>query len=131
MAKTSKKPEPVAEEAVKAETTVAEAEIKPETVNPEPPKEAAKGSRSEAGQAEPERLMYVGPTIPGIGTQNRVYTQIPPEAIEAAQRSPELNNLFIPIQNYPTACRMLREQNGYIFNAFQKALSLRGGNSHE
>lgn len=129
MAKLPKKPESGMEEITSVETEVKD----PEQAMAELPEEKTTEAQPEAVQTEQkaQQLMYVGPSIPGIGIQNRVYTQIPQAAIEAAQKTPELNNLFIPIQNYPTACRMLREQNGFIFNAFKKALSLRGGNSNE
>lgn len=47
--------------------------------------EAVKETETQAAAEEvkQENLMYVGPTIPGIGIQNRVYTEIP----EAGERS--------------------------------------------
>lgn len=75
--------------------------------------------------AKTEPLMYVGPTITGIGIQNRVYTEIPAGAAEAIAKDPELGNLFIPVREYPKANKMLRERTGYIFSAFTKALKLK------
>lgn len=76
-----------------------------------------------------ENLMYVGPTIPGIGIQNRVYTEIPEAAKEACKDVPEMRNLFIPVIKYPIAEKMLRERKGYIFSAFRKAQEYKeGGN---
>ena len=48
--------------------------------------EAVKETETQAAAEEvkQENLMYVGPTIPGIGIQNRVYTEIP----EAAKKAP-------------------------------------------
>ena len=46
------------------------------------------------------RWMYVGPTLAGIGIQNRVYTEIPKEALSKAKEIPEINLLFIPIKDY-------------------------------
>lgn len=74
---------------------------------------------------EPKKLMYVGPTIRGLGIQNRVYTDIPDGAKEAIAKTPELRNLFIEVKDYPKANRMIREQNGYIFSAYVKALELK------
>lgn len=71
---------------------------------------------------EPEKLMYVGPTIPGIGIQNRVYTEIPEDAEEVCKEVPEMRNLFIPIIKYPAAEQMLRTGKGYITSAYKKAL---------
>jgi hypothetical protein len=73
----------------------------------------------------PQPLLYVGPTVHGIGIQNRVYTEIPDGAKEAIAKNPELRNLFIQISDYPKANRMLREKNGYIYNAFIKAQELK------
>ena len=104
-----KKSEAVAEEVVVEETVVEEAA----------PAETQKA---------PEPVMYVGPTIPGIGIQNRVYTEIPVGAQEAFKELPELRNLFLPILQYPMAEQMIRERKGFVFSAFKKALTLKGGN---
>lgn len=74
--------------------------------------------------AEKGPVMYVGPTIPGIGSQNQVFTEIPASAQEAFKKEPELGNLFIAIKDYPEANAMLREKRGYIHSAFNKALEL-------
>lgn len=86
-------------------------------------KEAARPSKAEPKKPEP--LMYVGPTVPGFGIQNRVYTEIPADAAAIIEGDPELGLLFIPVAKYPEANRMLREQDGYIFSAFRKALKLK------
>lgn len=69
-----------------------------------------------------ENVMYVGPTVIGLGIQNRVYTEIPDGAKAVLAEYPEFNNLFIDISEYPKANRMLREGTGYIFSAYTKAL---------
>lgn len=75
--------------------------------------------------------MYVGPTIAGIGIQNRVYTEIPIEAQEKAKKMPEIRLLFLPVKDYPMANRMLRESTGYIYDAYRKVEGMREGGSHE
>ncbi len=70
---------------------------------------------------ENERVMYVGPTVPGIGIQNRVYTEIPSDAKEVIRENPQIGNLFIRIRDYPIANKMLREKKGYIYSAFLRA----------
>lgn len=80
-----------------------------------------------AKKIKKEPLMYVGPTVNGIGIQNRVYTEIPGRTQELLNKVPELKNLFIPILEYPAACKMLRERKGYIYSAFTKALTLKEG----
>lgn len=78
-----------------------------------------------------ERWMYVGPTLVGIGIQNRVYTQIPQEALSQAEKMPEIRLLFLPVKDYPMANRMLRESTGYIYDAYRKVEGMREGGSHE
>lgn len=70
---------------------------------------------------ENERVMYVGPTVPGIGIQNRVYTETPSDAKEVIRENPQIGNLFIKIRDYPIANKMLREKKGYIYSAFLRA----------
>ncbi len=88
--------------------------------------DAGRTAKTEAGKAM-EPKMYVGPTVSGIGIQNRVYTEIPEEAKEKAEEIPEINHLFIPVKNYPVANKMLREKKGYIYSAFCKVSALRNG----
>lgn len=71
--------------------------------------------------------MYVGPTAPGIGVQNRVYTEIPAEAQKRAEDAPEILHLFIQVKDYPMANRMLREGAGYVHNAYCKVEKMRKG----
>ena len=105
----------------KSKTAAVEPEkITEEVILPEEPAEEVKA---------PEPLMYVGPTLAGVGIQNRVYTEIPAGAQDAFKELPELRNLFIRIEQYPDANRMLREKKGYIYSAFRKALTLKGGNA--
>lgn len=70
---------------------------------------------------ENERVMYVGPTVPGVGIQNRVYTETPSDAKEVIRENPQIGNLFIRIRDYPIANKMLREKKGYIYGAFLRA----------
>ncbi|MCD8364775.1 MAG: hypothetical protein LUC83_02980 [Clostridiales bacterium] len=90
-------------------------------------KTSAKRKRA-VKKAEPKKetkLMYVGPTLPGIAIQNRVYTEIPAGAADMIARDAELRNLFIPVASYPKANKMLREGTGYIYKAYAKALKLK------
>lgn len=118
MANNKKKEQPkaveqeVQEEAV--ETTV-------ETEEAEAPAEAAEAA--EAKEAKPK--MYVGPTLIGVARQNAVYTEIPEGAAELIKKDPEIGNLFIDVEDYGKANKMLREGTGYIFSAFQKALQIK------
>lgn len=77
--------------------------------------------------AAKEPVMYVGPTVPGIGIQNQVFKEIPDSVQEVIKGEPEIGNLFIAIKNYPEANVMLREKRGYIYSAFNKALNMKNG----
>lgn len=77
-------------------------------------------------QDEPKRYMYVGPTVPGIGIQNRVYTGIPQEVVDLTNNGyPVIGDLFIQIRDYPAANRMIREKKGYLYNAYLAAEKIR------
>ena len=52
-------------------------------------------TQATAEEVKQENLMYVGPTIPGIGIQNRVYTEIPEAAKEASDSRRTLGNAEI------------------------------------
>lgn len=103
----------------------------------EKPAESTQTRASSLSPAPPKKQeklegpwMYVGPTLPGVGIQNRVYTQISEEAQNRAEETPEIHLLFIPVKDYPMANRMLREKFGYIYNAYCKAEETRkGGNA--
>lgn len=72
-----------------------------------------------------KKIMYVGPTVTRIGIQNCVYTEIPASAKEVIKECPEIGNLFVKIKDYPMANRMLREEQGYIYDAFKKAREIK------
>ena len=76
------------------------------------------GKKSSMYDEKTKRVMYVGPTVPGIGIQNRVYTEIPEDAKDVIKKEPQIGNLFIHISDYPIANRMIREKKGYIYSAF-------------
>lgn len=80
---------------------------------------------SEAEIKTQEPLMYVGPTIPGIATQNTVYEPIPEAAREAAKGLPVFLDLFVPIRRYPDVEQQLRDKTGRFYSAFIKAFSLK------
>ena len=95
------------------------------TVAAKEKKTTAKAEEQETGLKGP--WMYVGPTVPGIGIQNRVYTEIPADAAGRAKEVPEVALLFIPVKDYPMANRMLREGAGYIYDAYCKVAHIGKG----
>lgn len=104
-----------------AEAVQSDTDVKNTSVNDAAPK-IKKGKA-----AATDLLMYVGPTVSGIGIQNRVYTEMPKDAEEKAREVPEIRQLFIPVKNYPIANKMLREKKGYIYSAFRKVGAVRNG----
>lgn len=101
--------------------------------NSEAPKKTAKTKAAatetvaKAEPKKPERLMYVGPTIPGVATQNVVYEELPAGLIDAQAKEPMFANLCIPVINYAEAEIMIREKKGYIWSAYKKALEYKEG----
>lgn len=89
--------------------------------------ESKQTKATEAKRQIKEPMMYVGPTVNELGIQNRIYTEIPDTAKGLMEKIPELRNLFIPVKEYPGACKMLREKKGYIYSAFIKALNIKNG----
>lgn len=85
--------------------------------------------------AKPEAVaitkIYVGPTIPGVAIQNRVYSETPAGLSEAFEKVPEMQNLMIPISEYAEAERMIDNRKGYVYSVYLKALEYKenkGGN---
>lgn len=71
--------------------------------------------------------MYVGPSLPQLGvTQNVVYTRYPEAFAEAAKATPRIKQLFVNILSYPNAEKSIREQTGYIWEAYKVILNLGG-----
>ena len=75
--------------------------------------------------AEPEvsTLMYVGPTVHKLNLiQNVVYQGIPTGASAAIEETPLIRALFMPVESYPEAEKAIREETGYIWEAWKAAL---------
>lgn len=71
--------------------------------------------------------MYVGPSLPRFGVvQNVVYTNYPEAFAEAAKTTPRIKQLFINILSYPAAEKSIREQKGYIWEAYKVIQALGG-----
>lgn len=97
-----------------------------ETVETKQAEETKKREESVEEKKEPKRYMYVGPTVSGIGIQNRVYTDIPQEVVNLMNDGyPVVGDLFIQIRDYPAAERMIREKKGYLYNAYLAAQKIR------
>lgn len=96
---------------------------------------AEKVKTTATATAKPEMAattkIYVGPTIPGVAIQNRVYSENPAGLSEAFEKVPEMQNLMIPVSEYAEAERMIDNRKGYVYSAYLKALDYKenkGGN---
>lgn len=69
------------------------------------------------------KIVYVGPTIPGVANRNTFYDDTPSEPLQAAVReTPFLGNLIVPISGLSDALTQIRTQKGAIYTIYKKAL---------
>ena len=95
------------------------------TKNTTAPAEETKVEAKKKKWSDPK--MYVGPTVAKLEVvNNSVYTDYPAAFLKAAESTPKLKQLFIPIKSYPAAEKQIRDQSGYIWDAYQAALALGG-----
>lgn len=69
------------------------------------------------------KIVYVGPTIPGVATRNTTYSEMPESLREAAQTAPYLSGLCIPLGNLAVAMRQIRDKEGAFYTLYNKALN--------
>lgn len=78
------------------------------------------------------KIIYVGPTIPGVATRNTVYSETPESLKAAAQAAPYLNGLCVPVSGLSDALAQIRHRKGAVYTLYQKALensaNLKGAN---
>lgn len=68
------------------------------------------------------KMVYCGPTLPGVAKQYTVYTGGIPAALkEAAKKMPPLSGLIVPLDELPEVMRSLREGSGSIYALYQSA----------
>lgn len=81
-------------------------------------------SKNKSKQQPPkdERIIYVGPTIPGVATRNTVYAEIPASLQTAIKSAPYLANLCVQIDGLATALAEIRTKSGATYNFYKKAL---------
>lgn len=70
-----------------------------------------------------ELVVYVGPTLNGIATQNTTYNNGVPETLQKEiKERPILGNLLIPIRDLSRALGEISKKDGAVYTAFQAAL---------
>lgn len=76
-------------------------------------------------KAVKEKVLYYGPTIPGVAIENTMYSEMP-DISEALTACPELQQLFVPesmmVKLYPIAEQSIYNRKGAAFVAYQAAL---------
>lgn len=70
-----------------------------------------------------ESVVYCGPTIPGVAKQYTVYMAgvVSPMLATAAEISPTIQGLIVPLDQLPIAMRQMREQSGSIYTLYRRA----------
>lgn len=68
------------------------------------------------------KVVYVGPTIPGIADRNVVYSSVPKAITDRVNEAPFLTGLCVPISDLPSAMRQIEQKRGSIFTFYKQAL---------
>lgn len=71
------------------------------------------------------RIVYVGPTIPGVATRNTTYDGVPEPLKAAIEEAPYLQNLCVPVNGLAAALEEIRKRKGATYTMYQKALAYR------
>ena len=71
------------------------------------------------------RVVYVGPTIPGVATRNTTYSEVPEEIRNAAKNAPYLLSLCVPINRLSLALRQIQSKRGGMYTFYEKALTFK------
>lgn len=69
------------------------------------------------------KIVYVGPTIPGVATRNTTYSEMPESLKEAAKATPYLKGLCIPVNTLAVAMGQIRNKEGAFYTLYNKALT--------
>ena len=68
--------------------------------------------------------MYIGPTVPGVVTQNRIYIgKLPDKVEDRKSKDPYFSNLFIPVDQLVTARQNLQDKNSVLAVSYFKVLT--------
>lgn len=68
--------------------------------------------------------MYIGPTVPGVATINRIYIgKLPDKVEDRKSKDPYFANLFIPVNQLVTARQNLQDKNSVLAVSYLKVLN--------
>jgi hypothetical protein len=67
------------------------------------------------------KIIYAGPTIPGVAIRNAVYEELPEALQTAIEALPYLNGLCVPIAVMPQAMDEIDKKSGRFYTLYAKA----------
>lgn len=119
---TSKKQEPAQNS---ADTVVNAQEGKTEAKQAEVKNEETKNEETKQEEGKRRKLVYVGPTIPGVIAKGVVLTgTIPGKVQEMLQQYGYMQNLFVSLNNVAAANREIAGKSGAYYEFYQKACTI-------
>lgn len=67
-----------------------------------------------------ETVVYCGPTIPGVATQNTFYNNGIPVALEEEiEKYPPMRGLVIPLEDLPEVSKKLNGHYGHVYRLYR------------
>lgn len=73
------------------------------------------------------KIVYVGPTIPGVCSKNTFFDDAPSDALlTACEEAPFMASLIVPMSALADAMVQLRYENGAMYALYKKALEYYG-----
>lgn len=96
-----------------------------EVKNEETKQEETKQEETKQKEGKRRKLVYVGPTIPGVIAKGVVLTgTIPGKVVEMLQRYGYMENLFVSLNDVAAANREIAGKSGAYYEFYQKACTI-------
>ncbi len=74
-------------------------------------------------ETKAEKVVYVGPTIPGVASHNTIYNNgLPKELTDAQDKEPAFKALVVPLSALSNALREINGKTGATYVFYEKAL---------
>ena len=85
-----------------------------------------KTKTTENNEVRKETLVYLGPTIVGVATQNTFFNNgLSEELKNAIKEMPVINNLIVPLSKYTKASSEINKKEGAMYEFYKIALQYR------
>lgn len=85
-----------------------------------------KSKTNENKQVRNETLVYIGPTIVGVVTQNTFFNNgLSSELENVIKEMPAISNLIVPLSKYTKASSEINKKEGAMYEFYKKALQYR------